>query len=68
MIAHLVLGLVYWTLLPVALLADLFLEQLLAADMRRWAAIPLALVLSISFILVASFLLHWAVAVAVAGA
>ena len=68
MIAHLMLGLVYWTLLPVALLADLFLEQLLAADMRRWSAIPLALVLSISFTLVASFLLHWAVAVAVAGA
>ena len=68
MITHLVLGMVYWTLLPVALLADLFLEQLLATDMRRWAALPLALALSISFTLVASFLLHWAVAVAVAGA
>ena len=47
MVAHLVLGLVYWTLLPVAMLADLMAETLLAADVRRWTAPPLALVLSI---------------------
>ena len=68
MVVHLVLGMVYWTLLPVAFLADLLAEILLAADVRRWAVLPLALVLSVCFTLVATLLLHWAVAVAVAGA
>ena len=68
MVVHLVLGMVYWTLLPVAFLADLLAEFLLAADVRRWAVLPLALVLSVCFTLVATLLLHWAVAVAVAGA